>query len=371
MAGVRDVVLIVNFLSKMIEERIGKGKHVGCDITYVKQRRVMGTADAVNASRDQVKREDNFLTVYGDDYYDQMALARFTKKAAESRDMMLACANVRDPSKFGSLTIEKGLVRSVDEKIITGASGPVNAGLYSFNQSIFDALKRTRRSVRGELELTEALEILLRQGQTIKSFPLSDTEWVGLSYPWDLLDANIHAMNKSKPSIMGQVDEGANVKGSVTIARGAVVKSGSYLEGPVLVGEGAMVGPNSYLRPHTVLGRNVKVGAGCEVKNSIVMDNTTIPHLSYLGDSVIGEGCALGAGTITANLRFDEKTVRTPIKGRPVNSYRKKLGAVLGDRVRTGINVSLLPGVKLGTGAWIEPGGVVSKDVPSGARFRR
>jgi bifunctional UDP-N-acetylglucosamine pyrophosphorylase/glucosamine-1-phosphate N-acetyltransferase len=114
----------------------------------------------------------------------------------------------------------------------------------------------------------------------------------------------------------------------------------------------------------------VKVGAGCEVKNSIVMRNTRIPHLSYVGDSVIGEDCSLGAGTITANLRFDEAEVRSKIRGSWVNSGRKKLGAILGDRVRTGINVSIFPGVKVGGGSWIGPGAIVDRDVPSNARYK-
>jgi len=184
-----------------------------------------------------------------------------------------------------------------------------------------------------------------------------------------LLEANRLAMDKRRPSVAGKVEAGANLRGSVEVERGAVVKSGSYLEGPVFVGEGAVVGPNSYLRPHTALGRNVKVGSSCEVKNSIVMANTTIPHLSYIGDSIIGENCSLGAGTVTANLRFDEATVRSVVKGALVDSRRKKLGAVLGDGVRTGVNVSLLPGVKVGAGAWVGPGAVVKRDVPSRARI--
>ena len=166
------------------------------------------------------------------------------------------------------------------------------------------------------------------------------------------------------------MEDGVHTRGPVIIAKGAVVKSGSYLEGPVLVGEGSVVGPSSYLRPYTSLGQNVKVGAGCEVKNSVIMDNAKIPHLSYVGDSIIGEDSSLGAGTITANLRFDEAHVSSRIKGLVLDSGRKKLGAILGDNVRTGINVSIFPGVKIGAGAWIGPGTIVREDVLSGARMR-
>ena len=367
-SGVRDVVLVINFREDKIRQEIGNGRHLGCDITYVRQRRIAGTADAIKAAKAELDREDIFLVVYGDDYYSEDALSRMVKKAARADDMMIATAIVENSAGFGSLTISHGLVRSIREKRVKGR-GLVNAGIYLLSKSIFPVVAKTRKSLRNEYELTDSLEEMLRKGQRLSAFRLEEGEWVGISYPWDLLEANRLAMDKRRPSVAGKVEAGANLRGSVEVERGAVVKSGSYLEGPVFVGEGAVVGPNSYLRPHTSLGRNVKVGSSCEVKNSIVMANTTIPHLSYIGDSIIGENCSLGAGTVTANLRFDEATVRSVVKGALVDSRRKKLGAVLGDGVRTGVNVSLLPGVKVGAGAWVGPGAAVKRDVPSRARL--
>ncbi len=369
-AGIRDVVLVVGFRAERIREKFGDGRNVGCRITYVRQERIRGTADALNASRDQLEGEDQFITTYGDDYYQDEAMKRFVKKAARSEDMMMASAHVEDTSRFGSLSLKKGFVHSVNEKPDTKGSGRVNAGIYLLGNLIFSAIKKTRISVRGERELTNSLEILLRQGHKVKSFPLTEGEWVGLSYPWDLLEANMRAMTQLGSSVAGEVESSTVLKGPVVIAKGALVKSGSYIEGPVLVAEGSEVGPNSYLRFHTALGKNVRVGAGCEVKNSIVMDNTRVPHLSYVGDSVIGEHCSLGAGTITANLRFDEGSVKMRVGGRLLDSRHRKLGAVLGDNVRTGINVSLLPGVRLGGGSWVGPGSTVRADLPSETRFK-
>jgi bifunctional UDP-N-acetylglucosamine pyrophosphorylase/glucosamine-1-phosphate N-acetyltransferase len=148
------------------------------------------------------------------------------------------------------------------------------------------------------------------------------------------------------------------------------VKSGSYIEGPVYVGEGAVVGPNAYLRPGTSLGKGAKVGAGCEVKNSIVMNDARIPHLCYVGDSILGDGVSLGAGTITANLKFNDSNVESRVKGRLVDSGQRKLGAIFGDGVKTGINVSIFPGVKIGADARIGPGAIVRTDLPSKTRAR-
>src|SRR5438309_12092578 len=169
----------------------------------------------------------------------------------------------------------------------------------------------------------------------------------------------------------GMVETGVHVHGMIHLSRGGVIRSGCYLEGPVFIGENAVVGPNAYLRPYTVVGDGAKVGAYCDVKNSMLMERAKVPHLSYVGDSIVGAGCSLGAGTITANLRFDDASIVSTVKRRWVDTGRRKLGAIIGDNVRTGINVSLLPGVKIGSGSWIGPGAIVRHDVPSCARVKR
>jgi len=210
----------------------------------------------------------------------------------------------------------------------------------------------------------------MAEGRRIRTIPFGKGQWVGISYPWDLLEANRATLDSNEEVRDGETEVGVHLKGSVGMAEGSLVKSGSYIEGPVYIGEDTVVGPNAYLRPGTSLGKGVKVGAGCEVKNSIVMDEAKIPHLSYIGDSVLGQGVSLGAGTITANLKFNDSQVESRVKGKLIDSGRRKLGAIFGDGVKTGINVSLFPGVKIGADAWIGPGKIVSADVPSRSRVR-
>jgi bifunctional N-acetylglucosamine-1-phosphate-uridyltransferase/glucosamine-1-phosphate-acetyltransferase GlmU-like protein len=156
------------------------------------------------------------------------------------------------------------------------------------------------------------------------------------------------------------------LKGQIWIDENSVVKSGSYVEGPVYIGRDSKIGPNARIRPSTSIQDQVMIGTSCEIKNSIIMTGTKVPHLSYVGDSIIGEDCNLGAGTITANIRFDEETLKMRVKGRLQDTGRKKIGAIIGDEVQTGINVSILPGVRVGSGSWIGPGAIISEDVPSG-----
>jgi len=165
--------------------------------------------------------------------------------------------------------------------------------------------------------------------------------------------------------VLGTIEEGAHLCGSVFVSEGAKIRSGAYIEGPVYIGEGSDIGPNCYFRPYTSIGGNVRIGNACEVKNSIVMDRAHIGHLSYVGDSVIGEGCNLGAGFISANLRFDHGTVKMEIKGEVVDSGREKIGVIMGDNVKTGVGALFMPGVKVGCNSWIGANIVVHRDVPS------
>jgi len=368
--GIREIVLVINYKGDAIRDKFGDGASLDCEIEYVKQKTPKGTADAVAASSNDLEAEDRFVVVYGDNYYEKDAVKDFLAKAKENEGITIATAKVDDASQFGTIEARDGRVTGIREKLLRKEPGLVNAGLYLMTQSVLSSVKKTTRSKRGEFELTDSLKILIHRGETVLSHNLDTGHWLGISYPWDLLEANQRAVIAEKNRLVrGKVEDGTRIEGPVVVEEDSVVKAGSRLEGPIHIGKGCEIGPTAYLRPYTSLGENVKVGASCEVKNSIVMDNSRIPHLSYVGDSVIGESCSLGAGTITANLRFDEAVVKSRVRGTLVSSGRRKLGAILGDQVKTGINVSIFPGVKIGRGAWLGPSAIIEKDVASGARY--
>jgi bifunctional UDP-N-acetylglucosamine pyrophosphorylase/glucosamine-1-phosphate N-acetyltransferase len=95
------------------------------------------------------------------------------------------------------------------------------------------------------------------------------------------------------------------------------------------------------------------------------MDNTNVPHQNYVGDSILGQNCNLGAGTKIANLRLDKKNVTAVLNGKKIDTKRKKLGAIIGDNVQTGINATINIGSMIGNGVYIGPGGFVKREVTS------
>ena len=159
---------------------------------------------------------------------------------------------------------------------------------------------------------------------------------------------------------------GYPVQGTVIVGKGSIVKSGTYIEGPCIIGTNCRIGPHAYIRGATSIGDDCHIGHCTELKNSIIMNGTKIPHFNYIGDSVIGSECNFGAGTKIANLRHDHANVRVCGK----DTRRKKFGAIIGDGVQFGINCSINVGSKIGSNAQFAPNSFVSGCIGENAVIR-
>lgn len=364
--SVKDVFMVVGFKGDLIQSALGDGASYGVQIEYLKQSRWTGTASALKVARNVVGDEP-FLAIYGDLWVSSSAIQAVVEKSHESSKVM-GVVRIDNPSEYGVVTLHGERLAAIREKPSKSlqSEGWVNSGIYILDKDVFDAIGKTAKSKRAEYELTSSLQHLLDEGKEIMGAVIAREDWMDIGRPWDILDANERVLASLPHRVNGTVEQGAVLKGPIWLEESASIKSGSYVEGPIYIGKESRVGPNARIRPSTSIGDNVAVGTSCEVKNSIIMNGTNVPHLSYIGDSIIGENCNIAAGTITANIRLDEKVLSLEVKGRLQNTGRKKLGVIMGDRVQTGINANIMPGVRLGSGAYIGPGTVILKDVPSG-----
>jgi UDP-N-acetylglucosamine diphosphorylase/glucosamine-1-phosphate N-acetyltransferase len=364
--GINHVVIVVHYMADAIRQYFGSGEKFGLHIEYTEQPGVLGTGNAVSVAEPFV--DGDFVLVYGDLLFTPKALRSVLDLyVAKKPKAVLAVVPVEKPENYGVVELgEGGIVKRVVEKPTCGEapSNMANAGIYVFSTDIFEKIRKIKASSRGEWEITDAITLMAKEREPVFAVKISSTEWFDIGRPWDLLEANRWVLSRVEHRVIGHVEAGAHIVGPVTVAETAHVRSGAYIEGPVYIGEYSDIGPNCYIRPCTSIGRKVRIGNACEVKNSIIMDGVHVGHLSYVGDSIIGENCNLGAGTITANYRFDAGTVKMVVKGRLVDSGRTKLGVVLGDNVKTGINALFMPGVKVGNNCWIGPNVVVYRDVP-------
>lgn len=349
--GVRDITIVTHYKAEAVEAFVGDGARWGVRARFAPQGAARGTGHAVAAA--DMPDGEPFLILNGDVWLPEGALAQLVASGPAS----VAAATVADPSAYGVFEVRGGKATRVHEKAKEPPSKLANAGVYHAPAGFARLVRDLKPSPRGELELTDALQASFDAtgGWTL----VEVKDWLDVGRPWDLLPAAERALAEMPESRRGTVEAGATLKGKVIVAEGAVVKAGSYVEGPVYIGPRAVVGPNCYLRPNTVLLEDTKVGNGCEIKASLLMAGAHAAHLSYVGDSVLGERVNLGAGTLVANLRHDGKNVKVTQEGARVDTGRRKLGVILGDDVHTGINTSLNVGVMLPAGGATRPGEVV------------
>lgn len=367
MCGMNEVIIVVNYMADNIRRYFGSGEKFGLNVEYAYQKSVVGTGNAVGVAEPYVK--EDFLLVYGDLLFTPEALKKVLSLHGRKRpSATLAVVSVEKTEDYGIVELgAEGQVTRIVEKPRREetTTSLVNAGLYVFSTEIFEKAKRISASSRGEWEITDAITLMLKGEKPVFAAEIPKDGWFDIGRPWDLLEANRWILTRMGHNMLGNVESGAHIIGPVSVAETARIRSGAYIEGPAFIDEESDIGPNCYIRPHTSIGKKVRIGNACEIKNSIVMDGTHIGHLSYVGDSIIGEKCNLGAGTITANYRLDSGTIRMMVKDKLVDSGRTKLGAVLGDNVKSGINALLMPGVKIGNNCWIGPNVIVYRDMPS------
>jgi bifunctional UDP-N-acetylglucosamine pyrophosphorylase/glucosamine-1-phosphate N-acetyltransferase len=362
--GVNDVFIVVSQRTKEIRRHFGNGKDIRVKIKYLEQKKPLGTADAIGKARGAI--DSDFLCINGDVIPTEKTIKNMLSFYKKHKKMTIATARIQNPSEYGVLKIRDKKVLKLVEKSANPPSNLINAGIYIFTPEIFDAIKKTKLSKRGEYEITDSLQGFI-ECRELYAYVMRE-QLLDVSRPWDLLTANTFLLKSLKKKINGEVEPLATIKGEVEIGRGTIVRNGSYIVGPVTIGKGCDIGPNCYIRPYTTIGDNCKVGNAVEIKNSIIMSHSNVPHLNYVGDSIIGERCNLGAGTKVANLRLDEKNISSYVKGKLVETPLKKLGTVIGDDVKTGINVSINVGTVIGECSFIAPGEVVFGNIPPKSR---
>ncbi|BBL61926.1 MAG: NTP transferase domain-containing protein [Methanobrevibacter arboriphilus] len=364
-SGVTDILLIVNYKEDMVRNYFKDGKDLGVNITYKKQEELSGTANAIGYGENFV--DDEFIVLNGDIILDTALLMNIIEEYYKNNpDTLMVLTEVEDPTLFGVVEIKENIVNEIIEKpsIDEAPSNYVNTGIYIFNKDIFEKISKTKKSSRGEYEITDSLAMQIDDGKTIWGFK-SNKKWLDVGRPWELIEINEYFLEEITTNIKGKVEPGAHIHGNIHLGEGSVIRSGVYIMGSVYIGEDCDIGPNCYIRGSTYLGNNVNVGNAVEIKNSIIMDDTNVNHLSYVGDSVIGSNCNIAAGTNVANLRFDNETVKTTIKDEKIDSGRRKLGAIFGDSVKTGINSSFSPGVKVGCNSSVGSDVLLYEDLDS------
>jgi len=366
-----EIIIVVGYKKERIISLINSIQ-TKKKIRFVDQEKELGTGHAVKKALEKIGNgNDDILITYSDLFLGDWQLY---SRLSDLGGNAIVGAEVPDPENYGVLYVgEDNLLEKIIEKPSNPPSNLINAGIYVVRLRDIKEYINTPPSPRGEIEFTDALNKAVSEGGIpVSVVTLEKGLWIDIGLPWNLLEANRLALDKFLVStpIPDTVHSHVYIDGRVYIGKNTVLKPGTYIDGPAYIGENTRLGPNTRIRPYTVICNNAKIGFSVEIKASLIMEYAKINHFAYVGDSIICDHVNLGAGTMIANLRFDDKPVKSLIKGEMISSGRRKFGAVIGSYAKTGINVSILPGVKIGCYSWIYPGAIVAQDVPSHSFYK-
>lgn len=354
-AGLKDLVVVVGHCGEQIKDYLGDGNKLGVNIDYTVQKVSSGMANALETAKSLA--EDNFLVVNADDVFEAFLLKKMIRQFREGdAEIVLSCKPVKETWKFGIIHVKDEKVIDFVEKPPKGKE-PSNlavVGVYILPKRIFDYYKKIPLS---DHQYEDAILKFIRDRNVVKAVSY-DGFFAGYKYPWDLFTINQQLMDKQVKEQMFEdgveISERATIEGRVWLGEKTRVFEGACIRGPCYIGDNCVVGSNTLIRDYSSLGSNCVVGFSTEIKHSLIGDDCWF-HINYIGDSIISNNCLFGAGTITANYRFDEKNIKVLIEEKRIDSGRNKLGAIIGDNCKTGINTCLEPGVKVGPQSIVGP----------------
>lgn len=354
-AGIKDFIIVIGHGADMIKDYLKDGSSIGCKIEYTLQEEALGMANALGTAKDIVS--DSFFVANANDIFDvSLIKTMLEKKNSTNAGIVMSCKQTDTTWKFGILGLDSDEVNTIVEKPPKGKepSNMAVIGAYILPKEIFGYYDKVGTS---DSQFEDAIQEYINDKKDVRAVEY-DGFFGSFKYPWDLFSLNVHIMDsKLKEQSIAKsanISEKAIIEGDVWIGENARVFEGAVIKGPCYIGDNCIVGTNSLIWNHTSIGDNCVVGYASEIKNSVI-GNKCWFHNNYIGDSIIGDNCSFGAGTITANYRFDEEVVKVNVQGNKMESGLKKLGAIIGDNCKTGINVSIIPGVKIGPNSTVGP----------------
>ena len=260
-AGVSDVLMVVGHMQNEVRKHFGDGSALGVHIHYLRQTRQLGTGHAASLAREFAKEEPFFVLAYGDIATPARNCKGLVSDFREhSFEASLSVYPVEDPSQGAAVCVEQGCLKSLVEKPPKGKSASHfdNAGIYIFTPRIFDMLDRVGLSPRNEIELTDAIMLLVSNGYKVRAYELGGF-WSNVSSPEDLLRVNRFALDELRRRGVG----------SRRNVSGVAASSSAFIHPTALLGKCS-------IGPYTVVDEKAQVRDGARVAHSIVCRNALI-----------------------------------------------------------------------------------------------
>jgi len=284
-SGVKDIVIIIGGAgSNKVKEYYGNGEKLGVRISYIEQDYPRGIAHAIRLCKEFVDN-DKFLAFLGDNII-QKPIIDYVKnfEKTDAAASILLC-EVDNPSRFGIAEIKEGKILRIMEKPKNPPSNLAVTGIYLLTPKIFDVIDRLKPSWRNELEITDALHMLLEEKNKITYNMITDY-WKDTGTPEDIINANGAILEKMTPYFHAKKENGVLIEGKVMVDEGTILKNGAKIVGPVIIGKDCIIESDTTIGPNASIGDNSRL-AKCEISNSIVMADCNIECNIKIKNSII------------------------------------------------------------------------------------
>ena len=296
-AGITDIGVILGDIQPgKVREFLGDGSKWGVHITYVVQGAPKGIAHAVLCA-EEFAGADPFCVYLGDNVLKGGIRAMVEEFRTNDYDAEVMLSHVANPERFGVAEVDaEGSIVSFIEKPKAPKSDLALVGIYLLRSNVFPIIRRLKPSWRNELEITEALDELRKQGGRIRPHIVKGW-WKDTGRPEDILEANHLLLDDIERRIDGTVEDGARVEGRVWVGKGTVVAKGSVVRGPAVIGRDCIIGPGTYIGPYTSIGDGSRI-VGADIEATIVIGDAVIECSNKIVNSLIGRSATIrSAGT--------------------------------------------------------------------------
>ena len=304
-AGVNEIGIIIgDVFPEKVKEYYGTGENFGVKITYIYQDEPKGISHAIRLCKDFIGN-DKFIVYLGDNVL-RRNLIDYTKKFQSSNsDAMILLCKVDDPQRFGIAELDQndsGKIKKIVEKPKVPPSDLAVIGIYFLTPKIFDIIDRLKPSWRGELEITEALQMLMDDGNKIEYDTVTGW-WKDTGTPEDIIHANKLVLDSIGTENQFLIDSDAEIKDNVVVGTGTVIDTDSFITGPVIIGKNCTIGPGVKLGPYVSVGDNCNL-KDCIIQDSIIMTDCKIDVKVDFESSIISHGSEITASNIPKKYQF-------------------------------------------------------------------
>lgn len=290
-AGIYDIAFIIGGIgSTKVREYYGSGEKFGARFTYIEQDFPKGIAHAISLCKDFVGSE-KFVVFLGDNII-QREITEYVLDFQKSdvAALLLLC-EVSNPSQFGIAEVKNNKILKITEKPKNPPSNLAVTGIYFLTPYIFDIIKKLKPSWRSELEIADALQMLIDEKKEITYEVITDF-WKDTGTPNDIIEANRFILENMKKSFKGKKDESVVLEGNVVVEEGTIIKNGVKIIGPTIIGKNCIIENNTMIGENTSIGDNSHLSY-CTISNSIVMPDCIIEGRLDIKNSIIGSNSKL------------------------------------------------------------------------------